>query len=134
MQLRGLMEIIPVFATIYPLWPVIRNMEQVDPIASYRSERSDPIKDGFTKLVETKDNKGVLDRGKKLVYTDPILKETLMDNWNLEVKAHINGTNLFEIIRGQIEESLLGKLAHDAEYQKLLMSQCHNVLSNYSSY
>jgi hypothetical protein len=55
-----------------------------------------------------------------------------MDHWKLKVKTEtntmekykLNGSNLFEIIRGQLDDPVLGKLAHDPNYQKALISQC----------
>jgi hypothetical protein len=55
-----------------------------------------------------------------------------MDHWKLKVKTEtdtmekykLNGSSLFEIIRGQLDDPVLGKLAHDPQYQKALMSQC----------
>jgi hypothetical protein len=39
-------------------------------------------------------------------------------------KYKLNGSNLFEIIRGQLDDPVLGKLAHDPKYQQALISQC----------
>jgi hypothetical protein len=55
-----------------------------------------------------------------------------MDHWKLKVKTEtdtmekykLNGSNLFEIIRGQLDDPVLGKLAHDPKYQQALISQC----------
>jgi hypothetical protein len=46
-QLHGLIEILPVFTTIYPLWPSsIRNMERLDP-NTYLTSRPDAVKEGY---------------------------------------------------------------------------------------
>jgi hypothetical protein len=70
--------------------------------------------------------------GKEIAYTDPIKHECAMDHWKLKVKTEtdtmekykLNGSNLFEIIRGQLDDPVLGKLAHDPKYQQALISQC----------
>jgi hypothetical protein len=52
-QLRNLIEILPVFTTIYPLWPSsIRNTERTDPQA-YLTSRPDAVKEGYAKLINT---------------------------------------------------------------------------------
>jgi hypothetical protein len=131
-QLRDLIEILPVFTTIYPLWPTsIRNMERIDPLA-YLTSRPDAVAEGYAKLVDTTDADGKPNGGKQVVYIDPIKHECAMDHWKLRVKTEtdtmekykLNGTSLFEIIRGQLDDPVLGKLAHDPEYQKALVSQC----------
>jgi hypothetical protein len=70
--------------------------------------------------------------GKEIAYTDSIKHEFAMDHWKLKVKTEtdtmekykLNGSNLFEIIRGQLDDPVLGKLAHDPNYQKALISHC----------
>jgi hypothetical protein len=136
-QLRDLIDILPVFTTIYPLWPSsIRNMERIDP-QTYLTHRPDAVKDGYAKLIDTVDSEGKPNGEKQVIYTDPIKHECAMDHWKLRVKTEINkmekyklnGSNLFEIIRGQLEDPILGKLAHDLNYQKALISQCPIKLS-----
>ena len=131
-QLRDLIEILPVFATSYPLWPSsIRNMKRLDP-DKYLTKRPNAVDEGYAKLVETMGADGKADGGKKVVYTDPLKHESAMDHWKLKVKTEtdtmekykLNGSSLFEIIRGQLDDPLLGKLAHDPNYQKALISQC----------
>jgi hypothetical protein len=39
-------------------------------------------------------------------------------------KYKLNGSNLFKIIRGQLDDPVLGKLVHDPKYQLALVSQC----------
>jgi hypothetical protein len=39
-------------------------------------------------------------------------------------KYKLNGSNLFKIIRGKLDDPVLGKLAHGPQYQKALISQC----------
>jgi hypothetical protein len=131
-QLRDLIEILPVFTTIYPLWPSsIRNMERIDPQA-YLTNRPDAVKEGYAKLIDTMGADGKATGGKEIAYTDPIKHECAMDHWKLKVKTEtdtmekykLNGSNLFEIIRGQLDDPVLGKLAHDPQYQQALVSQC----------
>jgi hypothetical protein len=131
-QLRDLIEILPVFTTIYPLWPSsIRNMERLDP-NTYLTSRPDAVKEGYAKLINTVGADGKETGGKEIAYTDPIKHECAMDHWKLKVKTEtdtmekykLNGSNLFEIIRGQLDDAVLGKLAHDPNYQKALISQC----------
>jgi hypothetical protein len=131
-QLRNLIEILPVFTTIYPLWPSsIRNMKRLDP-SSYLTSRPDAVKEGYAKLINTVGADGKATGGKEITYTDPIKHECAMDHWKLKVKTEtdtmekykLNGSNLFEIIRGQLDNPVLGKLAHDPSYQKALISQC----------
>jgi hypothetical protein len=131
-QLRDLIEILPVFTTIYPLWPSsIRNMERLDP-STYLTKRPDAVKEGYAKLIDTVLADGTKTGGKEIAYTDPIKHECAMDHWKLKVKTEtdtmekykLNGSNLFEIIRGQLDDPVLGKLAHDPKYQQALISQC----------
>jgi hypothetical protein len=131
-QLRDLIEILPIFTTIYPLWPSsIRNMERLDP-TTYLTERPDAVKEGYAKLIDTVLADGTKTGGKEIAYTDPIKHECAMDHWKLKVKTEtdtmekykLNGSSLFEIIRGQLDDPILGKLAHDPNYQKALISQC----------
>jgi hypothetical protein len=131
-QLRDLIEILPVFTTIYPLWPSsIRNMTRMDP-DKYLTKRPNAVDEGYAVLVATMGEDGKADGGKKVVYTDPLKHESAMDHWKLKVKTEtdtmekykLNGSSLFEIIRGQLDDPLLGKLAHDPNYQKALISQC----------
>jgi hypothetical protein len=52
-QLRDLIEILPVFTTIYPLWPSsIRDMERIDPQA-YLTSQPDAVKEGYAILLDT---------------------------------------------------------------------------------
>jgi hypothetical protein len=131
-QLRDLIEILPVFTTIYPLWPAsIRNMERIDPL-SYLTSRPDAVKEGYATLIDKVGADGKPTGGKEIAYTDPNKHECAMDHWKLKVKTEtdtmekykLNGSNLFEIIRGQLDDPVLGKLAHDPQYQKALISQC----------
>jgi hypothetical protein len=131
-QLRDLIEILPVFTTIYPLWPSsIRNMERIDPHA-YLTTRPDAVKGGYVKLIDTIGADGKATGGKEIAYTDPIKHECAMDHWKLKVKTEtdtmekykLNGSSLFGIIRGQLDDPVLGKLAYDPQCQKALMSQC----------
>ena len=131
-QLRDLIEILPVFTTIYPLWPSsIRNMVRLDP-DKYLTKRPNAVDEGYATLVATLGADGKADGGKKVVYTDPLKHESAMDHWKLKVKTEtdtmekykLNGSSLFEIIRGQLDDPLLGKLAHNPDYQKALISQC----------
>jgi hypothetical protein len=63
-QLRDLIEILPVFTTIYPLWPSsIRNMERIDPQA-YLTNRPDAVKEGYAKLIDTMGADGKATGGK----------------------------------------------------------------------
>jgi hypothetical protein len=132
-QLRDLIEILPIFTTIYPLWPSsIRNMERFDP-NTYLTKRPDAVKEGYAKLIDTVGADGKTTGGKEIAYTDPIKHECAMDHWKLKVKTEtetdtmekykLNGSSLFEIIRGQLDDPVLGKLAHDPSYQKALISQ-----------
>jgi hypothetical protein len=131
-QLRDLIEILPVFTTIYPLWPSsIRNMERLDP-TTYLTQRPDAVSEGYAKLIDILGADGKPNGGKEVIYIDPIKHECAMDHWKLKVKTEtdtmekykLNGSNLFEIIRGQLDDPVLGKLAHDPDYQKALISQC----------
>jgi hypothetical protein len=55
-----------------------------------------------------------------------------MDHSKLKVKTEtdtmekykLNGSNVFKIIKGQLGDPVLGKLAHDTQYHKALISQC----------
>jgi hypothetical protein len=131
-QLRDLIEILPVFTTIYPLWPSsIRNMERIDP-QPYLSAQPDAVKGGYAKLIDKMGADGKATGGKEIAYTDSTKHECAMDHWKLKVKTEtdtmekykLNGSSLFEIIRGQLDDPVLGKLAHDPQYQKALTSQC----------
>jgi hypothetical protein len=110
---------------------ILTNMERIDPQA-YFTSRPDAVAEGYAKLVDTMDADGKANGGKQVVYIDPIKHECAMDHWKLKVKTEtdtmekykLNGTSLFEIIRGQLDDLVLGKLAHDPEYQKALVSQC----------
>jgi hypothetical protein len=90
------------------------------------------VKEGYAQLIGTVDADGKANGGKQLIYIDPIKHECAMDHWKLKVKTEtntmvrykLNGSNLFEIIRGQLDDPVLGKLAHDPQYQKGLISQC----------
>jgi hypothetical protein len=111
-QLRDLIEILPVFTTIYPLWPSsIRNMERIHPQA-YLMNWPDAVKEGYAKLIDTMGADGKATGGKEITYTDPIKHECAMDHWRLKVKTEadtmekykLNGSNLFEIIQGQLND------------------------------
>ena len=86
-QLRDLIEILPVFTTIYPLWPSsIRNMVRLDP-DKYLTKRPNAVDEGYATLVATLGADGKADGGKKVVYTDPLKHESAMDHWKLKVKT-----------------------------------------------
>jgi hypothetical protein len=105
-------------------------MERIDPQA-YLTSRPDAVKEGYAKLIDTMGADSKATGGKDIAYTDPI-NECAMDHWKLKVKTEtdtmekykLNGSNLFEIIRGQLDDPVLGKLAHDPKYQQALISQC----------
>jgi hypothetical protein len=112
-QLRDLIEIRPVFTTIYSLWPSsIRKMERIDPQA-YLTTRPDAVKGGYAKLIDTMGADGNATGGKEIAYTDPIKHECAMDHWKLKVKTEtdtmekykLNGSSLFKIIRGQLDST-----------------------------
>jgi hypothetical protein len=106
-------------------------MERIDPQA-YLTSRPDAVKEGYAKLIDKVGADGKATGGKEITYTDPIKHECAMDHWKLKVKTEtdtmekykLNGSNLFEIIRGQLDDPVLGKLAHDPKYQQALISQC----------
>jgi hypothetical protein len=106
-QLRDLIEILPVFTTMYPLWQSsIRNMERIEPQA-YLTSWPDAVKEGYAKLINTMESDSKVTGGKKITYTNPIKHECAMDHWKLKVKTEtdtmekykLNGSNLFKIIR-----------------------------------
>ena len=106
-------------------------MVRLDP-DKYLTKRPNAVDEGYATLVATLGADGKADGGKKVVYTDPLKHESAMDHWKLKVKTEtdtmekykLNGSSLFEIIRGQLDDPLLGKLAHNPDYQKALISQC----------
>jgi hypothetical protein len=84
-QLRDLIEILPVFTTIYPLWPSsIRNMERIDPHA-YLTTRPDAVKGRYAKLIDTIGADGKATGGKEITYTDPINRTPAIRNLALRV-------------------------------------------------
>jgi hypothetical protein len=79
-QLRDLIEILPVFTTIYPLWPSsIWKMEGLDS-SSCLTSRPDAVKEGYAKLISTVCVDGKATGDKETAYTDPIKHECAMDH------------------------------------------------------